>query len=90
MIVVYIIVVYDVGVERVDAVRHILKQYLTWIQNSVFEGELSEGGLEEIRLKIYAIMEPEKDSVVIYTINNRSWLNRRIWGREKGTLESVL
>lgn len=86
----YVIVAYDVGVERLDTVRHILKQYLTWIQNSAFEGELSEGSLEELRLKIYAIIDPEVDSVVIYTINNRSWVNRRIWGREKGAPESVL
>lgn len=86
----YVIIAYDIGVERIDAVRHILKQYLTWIQNSAFEGELSEGKLEELRLKVSAIIDQEVDSVVIYTINNRSWVNRRIWGREKGAAESVL
>ena len=44
----YVIVVYDVGIERLDSVRHILKQYLTWIQNSAFEGEISLGKLEEV------------------------------------------
>ncbi len=84
------IIAYDVGVERLDAVRHILKQYLTWIQNSAFEGEISEGNLEEMRLKIYEIIDPNIDSVVVYSINNPSWVNRRIWGREKGVPESVL
>jgi CRISPR-associated protein Cas2 len=85
-----VIIAYDVGVERLDAVRHILKQYLTWIQNSAFEGEISEGNLEEMRLKIYEIIDPDIDSVVVYSINNPSWVNRRIWGREKGAPESVL
>lgn len=85
-----VIIAYDVGVERLDAVRHILKQYLTWIQNSAFEGEISEGNLEEMRLKIYEIIDQNVDSVVVYSINNPSWVNRRIWGREKGAPESVL
>lgn len=84
------IIAYDIGVERLDAVRRILKQYLTWVQNSAFEGELSEGKLEEIRLKINAIIDPDVDSIVVYTINNPSWIKRRIWGREKGAPESIL
>jgi CRISPR-associated protein Cas2 len=70
----YVIVVYDVGIERVDSVRHILKQYLTWIQNSVFEGEISIGKLEEIRILISYIINKEKDSVIVYSLNNPSWL----------------
>jgi CRISPR-associated protein Cas2 len=70
----YVIVVYDVGIERVDSVRHILKQYLTWIQNSVFEGEISIGKLEEMRILISYIINKEKDSVIVYSLNNPSWL----------------
>jgi CRISPR-associated protein Cas2 len=70
----YVIVVYDVGIERVDSVRHILKQYLTWIQNSVFEGEISIGKLEEIRILISYIINKEKNSVIVYSLNNPSWL----------------
>jgi CRISPR-associated protein Cas2 len=70
----YVIVVYDVGIERVDSVRHILKRYLTWIQNSVFEGEISMGKLEEMRILISYIINKEKDSVIVYSLNNPSWL----------------
>jgi CRISPR-associated protein Cas2 len=70
----YVIVVYDVGIERVDSVRHILKRYLTWIQNSVFEGEISIGKLEEMRILISYIINKEKDSVIVYSLNNPSWL----------------
>lgn len=34
----YVVMVYDVGVERVG------RRYLTWVQNSVLEGELSPAG----------------------------------------------
>ena len=86
----YVIIAYDIGVERLDAVRRILKQYLTWVQNSAFEGELSEGKLEEIRLKINTVIDPDVDSIVVYTVNNSSWIKRMIWGREKGAPESIL
>jgi CRISPR-associated protein Cas2 len=42
----YVVIIYDVGIERLYSVRHILKQYLTWIQNSAFEGEITLGDLE--------------------------------------------
>jgi len=45
----YLILVYDVGVERVNKVLKICRKYLTWIQNSVFEGEITEANF--IRLK---------------------------------------
>ena len=38
----YVIIVYDIKVERVNKVKSFLRQYLFWIQNSVFEGESSE------------------------------------------------
>jgi CRISPR-associated protein Cas2 len=86
----YVIVVYDIEVDRIDMVRHILKQYLTWIQNSAFEGEITQGLLDELRFKIFAVIEKEKDSVIVYTINNPSWLNKQTWGREKNDTENIL
>lgn len=86
----YVIIAYDIGIERLDAVRRILKQYLTWVQNSAFEGELSEGKLEEIRLKVNTVIDPDVDSIVVYSVDNPLWIKRRIWGREKGAPESIL
>ncbi|MEM3488302.1 MAG: CRISPR-associated endonuclease Cas2 [Nitrososphaerota archaeon] len=86
----YVIIVYDVGVERIDAVRHILKKYLTWIQNSAFEGEITKGKLEEIRILVSSVIDKEKDSVVVYSLSNPAWLEKTTWGREKGTTENVL
>lgn len=86
----YVIIVYDIGIERIDPVRHVLKQYLTWVQNSSFEGNITEGQLEELRLKISSLIEHNKDSVIVYSINNTSWLKKLIWGREKNTTETIL
>ena len=51
----YVIVVYDVGEKRVGKMLKLCRQYLCWIQNSVFEGELSEAKLWELKLKITLI-----------------------------------
>jgi CRISPR-associated protein Cas2 len=50
----YVIIVYDVQVERIDDLRKYLRRYLDWVQNSVFEGELTLAQLEEIKVGISA------------------------------------
>ena len=45
----YIIIAYDIQVDRIDEVRKYLKRYLNWIQNSLFEGEVTLSELEEIK-----------------------------------------
>jgi len=86
----YVIIVYDVGIERLDAVRHTLKKYLTWIQNSAFEGEITLGKLDELRILVSQVIDKEKDSIVIYSVNNPAWIEKSIWGREKGTTDNIL
>jgi CRISPR-associated protein Cas2 len=80
---VYVVIIYHVEIERLDSVRHVLKQYLTWIQNSAFEGELTLGKLEEIHILISKIIDRERDSIVVYSVNNSRWLEKATWGREK-------
>jgi len=63
--------VYDVGVERVNKVLKVGRVYLTWIQNSVLEGEISDADLIKLEKKISDIIDNEKDSVLIFTLNTR-------------------
>jgi CRISPR-associated protein Cas2 len=79
---VYVVIIYDVEIERLDSVRHVLKQYLTWIQNSAFEGELTLGKLEEIHILISKIIDKERDSIVVYSVNNSRWLEKATWGSQ--------
>lgn len=67
-----------------------MKQYLNWIQNSAFEGDLSAGQLEELRLKVYKVIDPSTDCIVVFTMENPKWLERNTWGREKGLTESII
>lgn len=80
---VYVVVVYDVSVERVDKVRIFLKQYLDWMQNSVLEGELTLGKLKEVELGLKKIMNESEDSVIIYTVRDQKLLRRQFIGVPK-------
>ena len=53
----YIVLVYDVsqeenGARRWSRIFKICKKYLTHIQNSVFEGELSKGQLAQLQKEL--------------------------------------
>ena len=67
-----------------------MKQYLNWIQNSAFEGDLTQGQLEELRLKASKVIDPSQDCIVVFTMDNPKWLNKDVWGRDKGLTGSII
>ena len=44
----YVILVYDCSEKRVGKMLKLYRKYLNWIQNSVFEGEITEVKLKEL------------------------------------------
>jgi len=86
----YVIIVYDVSVERVSKVCQFLRQFLNWIQNSVFEGELTESELEKIKTGLKNIIDLERDSVIIYILRTDQILKRELLGVEKVDLGNVI
>lgn len=62
----YVISVYDFGEKRVSKMLRLCRRYLNWIQNSVFEGELSEVRLKELLLLAKGFMNPEEDCIIIF------------------------
>ncbi len=86
----YVILVYDVGQERVGKVCKSLRRRLTWVQNSVFEGEVSEADLQKIRHDLQQIIEPSSDSVLFYCIDNPRGWEKRVLGRERATTSTFL
>jgi CRISPR-associated protein Cas2 len=86
----YVILVYDVNVERVDKVRKFLSQRLTWVQNSVFEGELSDAQFERVRVGLQEIIDDAEDAVVVYQFSSQRWVNRYTLGIEKNPTDNLL
>lgn len=86
----YVVIVYDINVERVDKVRIFLKQYLDWMQNSVLEGELTPGKLREVELGLREIMNESEDSVIIYSVRDESLLRKKFIGEPKSEPRTIL
>ncbi len=66
------------------------RRYLNWIQNSVFEGELSDVKLKELLHEAKKIMNEDKDSLIIFKSRQEKWLEKQIVGREKNVLDNLI
>lgn len=86
----YIIAVYDIGEKRVGKMLKLMRQYLTWIQNSVFEGEITEVKLKELRFRAKELMDDQQDSLIFFKSRNSQWLEKEIVGRERGSTDIFL
>jgi len=79
----YYIIVYDVNVKRVTKMLKLMREYVNHVQNSVFEGELTDAQLEELKYRVKKLMNPEEDSVIIYRVGSKRWSSREVLGMEK-------
>jgi CRISPR-associated protein Cas2 len=86
----YVILVYDCGERRVAKILKLCRQYLNWIQNSVFEGEITEVKLKELKFKLKEIMDRETDSLIIFTSRSKKWLDKEIIGKERLPIDTFL
>lgn len=86
----YVIIVYDINVDRVNKVKSFLRQHLFWIQNSVFEGEVSESEFKIIHDELINIIDEDVDSIIIYKLRMVDVMNREVLGIEKAPIEEIL
>ena len=66
------------------------RQYLNWIQNSVFEGEITEVKLKELLQRAKAIMDKEYDSIIVFKSRQEKWLEKEVIGKEKNELDNFI
>ena len=86
----YVIAVYDMGEKRVGKMLKLMRRYLIWIQNSVFEGEITPSKLLELKIEAQKIMVKGEDSLIIFTNNNPRWLKKEIIGIEKNSTDNFM
>jgi CRISPR-associated protein Cas2 len=87
---VFIILVYDIGEERVAKVLKKCRQYLYWVQNSVFEGDISPAKFKKLKDELTKIIDKDKDSVIIYHLRTTKYTDREVIGLRKGEQENIL
>ena len=86
----YVILVYDIGENRVGKMLKLCRQYLNWIQNSVFEGEITEVKLTELKAKAKKIMDVESDILIVFSNTATKWMNKEIVGKERAETDVFL
>ncbi len=83
----YIILVYDImmdekGKKILPKVYKLCKQYLSHIQNSVFEGELTEAQILTLERELKQLIRRNIDSLIVFKARNEKWLEKEFWGKE--------
>jgi len=78
----YYIAVYDVNQKRVRKMLKLFRRYLTWIQNSVFEGELTHSQFKSLETEADQLMK-DSDGVIFYQLRDERYVDRISLGKEK-------
>lgn len=86
----YVILVYDFGERRVAKMLKLCRKYLNWIQNSVFEGEISEVRLKELLFLAKKFIDESEDSIIIFKGSSHSSLEKEIVGKERCNIDNFL
>jgi CRISPR-associated protein Cas2 len=86
----YVVIVYDAGVERIDRIRVFLKQYLDWVQNSVFEGELTKSEFVQVKSKLKELIDEDYDSILFYHVKDEKYLGFDQLGTPKANTDSII
>lgn len=91
----YVVLVYDInqnnnGQKRWSHIFKTCKKYLTHIQNSVFEGEISKVQLVKLQQELDSFVDKENDSVIIFKSRHERWLDKEFWGKEDEKMSCFL
>lgn len=80
----FVIVTYDICEGRqLNRARKHLKKYLTWTQNSVFEGEITPAKLQKCIVELETIVDNKEDSVYVYEVKNPKNIAKNVYGLQK-------
>ena len=86
----YVIVVYDTLAERNPKILRTCRQYLHHVQNSVFEGDISDAQLKRFRFAVQTVIDAAYDSVLVYTFPPGTSPLRDEWGTRQPAPTDIL
>jgi len=85
----YVILVYDIsliekkGNKVLRNIYKICKKYMNHIQNSTFEGELSNSQITALQSELDKFIRKDVDSIIIFKSRNEKWLKKEFWGKKE-------
>ncbi len=86
----YIILVYDIKEKRVTKAMKLCRQYLNHIQNSVFEGDITESNLKRLEISFKELIKKEEDSVILFKFRKKEIFDKEIWGIDKNKIDNII
>ena len=91
----YVILVYDIrqtenGRKRWSHIFKICKKYLSHIQNSVFEGEVSKSQILKMQKELSPYIDKTLDSVILFKSREQKWLDKDFWGLKDDKTDFIL
>ena len=79
----FVIVVYDINRKRGGRALKVCRKYLVHVQKSVFEGNITEGQLKQLKNELFQLIKIEEDAVCIYRFESPKYARKE----ELGTIE---
>ena len=91
----YVILIYDIagednGGRRLNRVFKTCKKYLTHIQKSVFEGELTEVQIMKLKMELDKIVKKDIDSIIIFKARNNRWMEKEMLAIVEDKLDNFI
>lgn len=86
----YVILVYDFGEKRVGKMLKLCRRYLNRIQNSVFEGDITEVKLKQLISGAEEFMDKTVDSIIVFKSQTSTYMDKLIVGKEKLPIDNFL
>lgn len=77
----YVVVVYDMDADRTQVMLKFLRRFLNHVQNSVLEGDVTEGDLEKIKAGVEERLQTG-ESTIIYRMSSDSMVDRSVFGED--------
>lgn len=81
----YVILVYDINQKRVGKALKICRKYLTHIQRSAFEGNITESKLNALQEELGRLIDTQIDSVIIYRLDSVKYAKKEQVGVVQST-----
>lgn len=83
----YVLLIYDIIADKGGArvsrnVFKICKRYLTNIQKSVFEGNLTVAQYISLKYEINEFIRKDRDSIIVFKSRSENWVDKEFWGKK--------
>lgn len=91
----YVILVYDIytddkGKKILPKVFKLCKKYLTHVQKSVFEGEISQTQLMQLKVDLSKYIRDNEDALIIFKSRQEKWLEKEYLGIKEDATDNFI